>query len=175
MTGLGTKTAALAAMLLGIAASGMIAGGTAAAGQAGYAHAGTYGQVSGAKIHITLGAAPLVFGTSRRHRHRGHHGHHGHHRPVHGPVRGHDIVSHGPGTYGGGTYGPGTYGGRTHGLAPRGAYGGRRGGVHGGCRPTSKIAFVGHGRRAKVGGLMCRDRHGRAFVLPGSRHVLFYY
>ena len=169
MTGLGTKAAALAAMLLGMAASGMIAGGTAAAGQAGYAHAGSYGQVSGAKIYITLGAARLAFAKSRRH------GHHGHRRPVHGPVHGHGVAQYGVGTYGAGAYGAGTYGGTTHRLVPSGPRRGGRGAVHGGCQPTSKVAFAGHGRRARVGGLMCHDRHGRPFVLPGSRHVLFYY
>ncbi len=131
---------------------------------AGYAHAGSYGQVSGAKIYITLGAARLAFGKSRRH------GHHGHRRPVHGPVHGHGVAQ-----YGVGTYGAGTYGGTTHRLVPSGPRRGGRGAVHGGCQPTSKVAFAGHGRRARVGGLMCHDRHGRPFVLPGSRHVLFYY
>lgn len=45
----------------------------------------------------------------------------------------------------------------------------RHGAMH--CRPVSRVGFV-RGHRALLGGVMCLDRHGIAFVIPQTRHVI---
>lgn len=46
---------------------------------------------------------------------------------------------------------------------------------HGG-RACHDVVKVGHyrGHKALVGGVMCYDRHGRGYVLDGSRHLVKY-
>lgn len=40
-----------------------------------------------------------------------------------------------------------------------------------GCHPVTGIDYhLGH--RAKVGGTLCYDAYGRAFIVPGSRYVI---
>ncbi len=46
------------------------------------------------------------------------------------------------------------------------------GAVH--CRPVSHVGYV-RGYRALLGGIMCVDRHGIAFVIPQTRHVIHTY
>ena len=57
----------------------------------------------------------------------------------------------------------------------RGGYG-RRG--HGGysrsCHKVSKHGYY-HGRKARIGGTMCYGRHGKAYIVRGSRYVIDYY
>ena len=42
------------------------------------------------------------------------------------------------------------------------------------CQQTSKTGYH-HGRKAQIGGTMCYDRHGRWYIVPGSRYVMHYY
>ncbi len=42
------------------------------------------------------------------------------------------------------------------------------------CHATSKNGYA-HGRRAKIGGTMCYDNYGNAYIVAGSRHVIGYY
>ncbi len=46
---------------------------------------------------------------------------------------------------------------------------------HGGydCHPVKKKGYF-HGRPAKVGGTMCYDRYGNAYIAKGSRYVIKY-
>jgi hypothetical protein len=39
------------------------------------------------------------------------------------------------------------------------------------CRIVTKSA-VWHGRPAKIAGTLCYDRHGRPYIVPGSRRVI---
>lgn len=48
----------------------------------------------------------------------------------------------------------------------------RHGAMH--CRPVSRVGHV-RGHRALLGGVMCLDRHGIAFVIPQTRHVIHTY
>jgi hypothetical protein len=43
------------------------------------------------------------------------------------------------------------------------------------CRYVTKFGYDRFGRRAKIGGTMCFDRFGKAYVLSHSRHVIHYY
>ena len=42
------------------------------------------------------------------------------------------------------------------------------------CQRVAKHGYW-HGRAAKIGGLRCFDRYGRAYIKPGSHHVIRYY
>lgn len=42
------------------------------------------------------------------------------------------------------------------------------------CHATYKYGYA-HGRRAKIGGTMCYDGYGNAFIVAGSRFVIAYY
>lgn len=44
---------------------------------------------------------------------------------------------------------------------------------HRACHPVRLFGYH-HGQRALLGGILCYDRHGRAFVLRGTRRVLRY-
>ncbi len=98
-------------------------------------------------------AAELVPAHARPHRphhwqpprHGGWRHHHRHHR-------------HHPGPRWSGRHHPGHWRG-----APR----------HRACHPVQLFGYH-HGQRALLGGILCYDRHGRAFVLRGTRRVLRY-
>ena len=158
MNRFGSKAAtAIAALLFGLIVSDPAAAGQAVRGK----HGQIATHVGGATIHITLGAVPVVVSKGRqRNRHGSHHAERGHgYGYGHGDKRGHGYRNRVAAT----SYGtPNRIGHRMHSGALRG------------CQPTSKIVFVGRGQRAKIGGLMCQDRHGRPFILKGSRHVLYY-
>ncbi len=40
------------------------------------------------------------------------------------------------------------------------------------CHPVHKYTYDNYGYRAKVGGTMCYDEYGRAYVVPGSRYLI---
>lgn len=42
------------------------------------------------------------------------------------------------------------------------------------CRTVSRAGYV-RGHRALLGGIMCLDRHGIAFIIPQTRHVIHTY
>ena len=39
------------------------------------------------------------------------------------------------------------------------------------CHKVSKIQYNHYGQPLRIGGLMCYDRHGRPYVVDGSRHA----
>jgi hypothetical protein len=43
------------------------------------------------------------------------------------------------------------------------------------CHATYKDGYDYHGRPARIGGTMCYDRFGRAYIVPGSRYVIRYH
>ncbi len=43
-----------------------------------------------------------------------------------------------------------------------------------GCRQVSKLGRDSHGRRARIGGTLCYDEDGRAYIAEGSRYVIAY-
>jgi hypothetical protein len=43
------------------------------------------------------------------------------------------------------------------------------------CHFVVKDAYDAYGRFAKFGGTMCYDAYGRAYIAPGSRHIIHYY
>ena len=43
------------------------------------------------------------------------------------------------------------------------------------CHRVSKDGYTRNGRKVKFGGTMCYDKHGRGFILNGSRHIIRYY
>ncbi len=43
------------------------------------------------------------------------------------------------------------------------------------CRKVVKFGHDRYGRRAKIGGTLCFDRYGTAYILSHSRHVIHYY
>lgn len=43
-----------------------------------------------------------------------------------------------------------------------------------GCHPVFKIGFE-HGRRVKIGAVMCYDHRGRSYIKAKSRYVIAYY
>ena len=43
-----------------------------------------------------------------------------------------------------------------------------------GCRQVSKIGRDSQGRRERIGGTLCHDEDGRAYIAKGSRHVIAY-
>ena len=67
------------------------------------------------------------------------------------------------------------HGGRHHGYAAQRH--GKRWHRHGGfrtaraCHKVSKIQYNHYGQPLRIGGLMCSDRHGRPYVVDGSRHA----
>lgn len=84
------------------------------------------------------------------HKGRRHHGHVGHNR-AHRQHRGYDRG------YGGAHIGPRTVvGPPRRWAAPRP------------CHPVSKVAYR-HGRGVRVGGTMCYDAYGNAYIVKGSR------
>jgi len=42
------------------------------------------------------------------------------------------------------------------------------------CRKVAKHGYH-HGRKAKIGGVMCHDRYGYPYIVAGSRYVIHYY
>lgn len=70
--------------------------------------------------------------------------------------------------------------GKGHFHGKRHFHGGRK--LHGkgiarhGGRACHDVVKVGHyrGHKALIGGVMCYDRHGRGYVLDGSRHLVKY-
>lgn len=44
--------------------------------------------------------------------------------------------------------------------------------AHRACYPTRWVEHWRHGRKVLIGGVKCRDRFGRSFLLHGSRHVV---
>jgi hypothetical protein len=43
------------------------------------------------------------------------------------------------------------------------------------CHRVTKVEYARHGRKAKIGGTMCYDRHGNPYIVAGSRYVIHYY
>lgn len=58
-------------------------------------------------------------------------------------------------------------------VGHRPSYHSRR--IHAACHPVVGHGYDHFGRRAKFGGTMCYDRHGRGYVVVGSRHVIRYF
>ncbi|MFQ5533200.1 MAG: hypothetical protein ACE5EM_00050 [Sphingomonadales bacterium] len=90
-------------------------------------------------------------------RHHGHHSDHGHHGRRHthhflGHAIGHQIARGAAHTLRH-VYGSG------HHPAPA-------------CHPVSKPGYDHHGRRIRIGGTMCYDRHGEPYVVQGSRYII---
>ena len=42
------------------------------------------------------------------------------------------------------------------------------------CHSTYKHGYA-HGRQAKIGGTMCYDNYGNAYIVAGRRYVIGYY
>lgn len=101
----------------------------------------------------------------RRHHYAGRRYRHGH-GPGHGHGHGYFCLDHGIFHYYSG-YDP-------YGFSVTAYYRGSsyRGG--GDCYPVEKHGYY-HGRRALIGGLMCTDAYGYAYIRPGSRYVIRYY
>jgi hypothetical protein len=119
---------------------------------------------------FTTAGATQGFADRYRHGHGGYHGH-GHHG-YHYRYRGH----HRDGDYALGLvllpfaylfgYSQGQYdSGRHYGSYDR-AWG---------CHPVVKVDYDRFGRRAKFGGTMCYNDYGEPFIVPGSRHIIYYY
>jgi hypothetical protein len=68
------------------------------------------------------------------------------------------------------------HGGKHHGYAAQRhgkrwhGYGGYR--TARACHKTSKIRYDHYGQPQRIGGVMCYDRHGRPYIVDGSRHVI---
>ena len=43
------------------------------------------------------------------------------------------------------------------------------------CHTVTKWAYDNYGRKLKIGGTMCYDHYGQAYVAPGSRYVIHQY
>ena len=123
----------------------------------------------------TAMAAGLHLAVGHGHHARGHYG--GHHHPLrhHG---GHHALRHGH-HHGPFSTPPAPHGhhGR-HGTLGDVRFLGHRP-VHEtpvpeGCRRVSKVGRDSHGGRARLGGTLCHDAHGRPYIVEGSRYVIEY-
>lgn len=100
--------------------------------------------------------------------HGGHHGHHGHHH-------GHRLHHHGfPVVHGFARILGAFLPHRRHHYVP--IYP-RRHYVPLHPRPCHRVirTEIHYGRLAKIGGVMCYDRYGRAYIVRGSRHAIHFY
>ena len=43
------------------------------------------------------------------------------------------------------------------------------------CHSVSKWAYDDYGQKLKIGGTMCYDAYGQAYVVPGSRYLIHQY
>jgi len=43
------------------------------------------------------------------------------------------------------------------------------------CHATSKVGFDDYGQRVRIGGTMCYDAYGAAYIIRGSRHIIHKY
>ena len=106
---------------------------------------------AGSLIPAPASANDYVHGHHRHHGH--HHGHHGLHR--HGFHFGYGIA----GILGAFRPHPHRYYAPVYRLR---------------CHPVITTEFR-YGRLAEIGGTLCYDRFGRAYIVPGSRYVIRYY
>jgi len=81
------------------------------------------------------------------------------------------LTGHGSGAYGPGHDGVGA-GHGVYGPAAAAAPGAGYGVVLAPCEPVQKVVYDGYGRRLHIGGTLCYDHRGGAYIVPGSRYLI---